>query len=144
MSGLPTDAGRGYRRRRVRRFGARVRSASLHAPDLHPHATLRPPPAERLLVPAPALALVDDHRMLRLPRTVLHVPRGLLHPLSSRAFGGGGFASAWFELRRRHRRQVGGLVIRDDRVVRHAALRDYEWPWRRLMHRVTAGGSVPC
>ena len=62
----------------------------------------------------------------------------------SKASGGGCFTSARFELRYRHRRQVGGLVIRDDRVVQHAALLDYEWPRRRLMHRVTAGGSVPC
>ena len=59
---------------------------------------------------------------------------------SSKAFGGGCFASARFDLRYRHRWQVGGLVIRDDRVVQHVALLDYEWPWRRLMHRVTAGG----
>ena len=28
-------------------------------------------------------------------------------------------------------------------MVQHIALRDYEWPQRRLMHRVTVGGSVP-
>ena len=43
----------------------------------------------------------------------------------------------------RHRWRVGDLVIWDNCVVQHIALRDYEWPQRRLMHRVTAGGSVP-
>ena len=47
------------------------------------------------------------------------------------------------EFRYRHRWQVGDLVIWDNCVVQHIALRDYEWPQRRLMHRVTAGGSVP-
>ena len=43
----------------------------------------------------------------------------------------------------RHRWRVGDLVIWDNCMVQHIALRDYEWPQRRLMHRVTAGGSVP-
>ena len=47
------------------------------------------------------------------------------------------------EFRYRHRWRVGDLVIWDNCVVQHVALRDYEWPQRRLMHRVTAGGSVP-
>ena len=47
------------------------------------------------------------------------------------------------EFRYRRRWRVGDLVIRDNCVAPHVALRDYEWPQRRLMHRVTAGGSVP-
>ncbi len=47
------------------------------------------------------------------------------------------------EFRYRHRWRVGDLVIWDNCMVQHIALRDYEWPQRRLMHRVTAGGSVP-
>lgn len=47
------------------------------------------------------------------------------------------------EFRYRHRWEAGDLVIWDNCVVQHIALRDYEWPQRRLMHRVTAGGSVP-
>ena len=47
------------------------------------------------------------------------------------------------EFRYRHRWRVGDLVIWDNCVVQHIALRDYDWPQRRLMHRVTAGGSVP-
>ena len=47
------------------------------------------------------------------------------------------------EFQYRHRWRVGDLVIWDNCVVQHIALRDYEWPQRRLMHRVTAGGSVP-
>ena len=47
------------------------------------------------------------------------------------------------EFRYRHRWQVGDLVVWDNCVVQHVALRDYEWPQRRLMHRVTAAGSVP-
>ena len=47
------------------------------------------------------------------------------------------------EFRYRHRWRVGDLVIWDNCTVQHIALRDYEWPQRRLMHRVTAGGSVP-
>ncbi len=47
------------------------------------------------------------------------------------------------EFQYRHRWRVGDLVIWDNCVVQHVALRDYEWPQRRLMHRVTAGGSVP-
>ena len=45
--------------------------------------------------------------------------------------------------RYRHRWRVGDLVIWDNCTVQHIALRDYEWPQRRRMHRVTAGGSVP-
>ena len=47
------------------------------------------------------------------------------------------------EFRYRHRWRVGDLLIWDNSVVQHVALRDYEWPQRRRMHRVTAGGSVP-
>ena len=47
------------------------------------------------------------------------------------------------EFQYRHRWRVGDLVIWDNCAVQHIALRDYEWPQRRLMHRVTAGGSVP-
>ena len=47
------------------------------------------------------------------------------------------------EFQYRHRWRVGDLVIWDNCTVQHIALRDYEWPQRRLMHRVTAGGSVP-
>ncbi len=47
------------------------------------------------------------------------------------------------EFRYRHRWRVGDLVIWDNCTVQHIALRDYGWPQRRLMHRVTAGGSVP-
>lgn len=47
------------------------------------------------------------------------------------------------EFQYRHRWRVGDLVIWDNCVVQHIALRDYVWPQRRLMHRVTAGGSVP-
>lgn len=47
------------------------------------------------------------------------------------------------EFQYRHRWRIGDLVIWDNCVVQHIALRDYEWPQRRLMHRVTAGGSVP-
>ena len=47
------------------------------------------------------------------------------------------------ELRYRHRWRVGDLVVWDNCVVQHVALRDYEWPQRRLLHRVTAGGSIP-
>ena len=45
--------------------------------------------------------------------------------------------------RYRHRWRVGDLVIWDNCTVQHIALRDYEWPQRRRMHRVTAGGSAP-
>ena len=47
------------------------------------------------------------------------------------------------EFQYRHRWRVGDFVIWDNCVVQHIALRDYEWPQRRLMLRVTAGGSVP-
>ena len=47
------------------------------------------------------------------------------------------------EFQYRHRWRVGDLVIWDNCTVQHIALRDYEWPQRRRMHRVTAGGSVP-
>ena len=59
-------------------------------------------------------------------RIVVHVPRDLLY-LLPKAFGRGCFASARFGFRRRHRWQLGDLVIRDDRVVQHVAPRDYEW-----------------
>ena len=47
------------------------------------------------------------------------------------------------EFQYRHRWRVGDLIIWDNCMVQHIALRDYEWPQRRLMHRVTVGGSVP-
>ncbi|MDP3136227.1 MAG: TauD/TfdA family dioxygenase [Burkholderiaceae bacterium] len=43
----------------------------------------------------------------------------------------------------RHRWQVGDLVIWDNCSSQHQALGDYEWPMRRLMHRITVQGTVP-
>jgi alpha-ketoglutarate-dependent taurine dioxygenase len=43
----------------------------------------------------------------------------------------------------RHRWQKGDLLMWDNAAVQHIALRDYEWPHhRRLMHRITVGGSA--
>ena len=45
----------------------------------------------------------------------------------------------------RHRWQQGDVLIWDNAAVQHIALRDYEWPrHRRLMHRITVGGSATC
>lgn len=43
----------------------------------------------------------------------------------------------------RHRWRKGDVLIWDNPAVQHIALRDYEWPrHRRLMHRITVGGSA--
>lgn len=43
-----------------------------------------------------------------------------------------------------HKWQVGDLLMWDNCSVQHLATFDYQWPeHRRLMHRVTVGGSVP-
>ncbi|MBM3342133.1 MAG: TauD/TfdA family dioxygenase [Betaproteobacteria bacterium] len=43
-----------------------------------------------------------------------------------------------------HRWRVGDLLMWDNCAVQHLASFDYQWPQhRRLMHRVTVGGSVP-
>ena len=43
-----------------------------------------------------------------------------------------------------HRWRKGDLLMWDNCAVQHLAAHDYEWPkHRRLMHRVTVGGSVP-
>jgi taurine dioxygenase len=43
-----------------------------------------------------------------------------------------------------HRWRKGDLLMWDNCAVQHLASHDYEWPkHRRLMHRVTVGGSVP-
>ena len=47
------------------------------------------------------------------------------------------------EYRYRHHWQKGDVLIWDNAAVQHIALRDYEWPrHRRLMHRITVGGSA--
>jgi len=43
----------------------------------------------------------------------------------------------------RHKWRVGDLVMWDNCAVQHKAIKDYELPQRRLMHRVTVNGSVP-
>jgi alpha-ketoglutarate-dependent taurine dioxygenase len=46
--------------------------------------------------------------------------------------------------RHTHRWQVHDLLMWDNCTVQHVASFDYQWPQhRRLMHRVTVGGSVP-
>jgi taurine dioxygenase len=46
--------------------------------------------------------------------------------------------------RHTHRWRVRDLLMWDNCAVQHLASFDYEWPrHRRLMHRVTVGGSVP-
>jgi len=46
--------------------------------------------------------------------------------------------------RHTHRWQVGDLLMWDNVSVQHLASFDYQWPQhRRLMHRVTVGGTVP-
>ena len=42
-----------------------------------------------------------------------------------------------------HEWRVGDLLMWDNCAVQHVAVRNYEWPQRRLMHRVTVCGSVP-
>ena len=47
--------------------------------------------------------------------------------------------------RHTHRWRVRDLLMWDNCTVQHLASFDYTWPkHRRLMHRVTVGGSVPC
>jgi taurine dioxygenase len=59
----------------------------------------------------------------------------LLHDLAQRAIRP--------EYRYRHRWRKGDVLIWDNPAVQHIALRDYEWPrHRRLMHRITVGGSA--
>ena|SRR5882724_1932814 len=43
----------------------------------------------------------------------------------------------------RHQWRVGDLLMWDNCCAQHLALKDYELPQRRLMHRVTVNGSVP-
>jgi taurine dioxygenase len=44
----------------------------------------------------------------------------------------------------RHRWRVNDLLMWDNCAVQHLASLDYQWPaQRRLMHRITVGGSVP-
>ena len=43
----------------------------------------------------------------------------------------------------RHKWRVGDLLIWDNCSVQHIAVRDYELPQRRLMHRTTVNGSAP-
>ena len=42
-----------------------------------------------------------------------------------------------------HEWRVGDLLMWDNCAVQHVAVRNYEWPQRRMMHRVTVGGSIP-
>ncbi len=41
----------------------------------------------------------------------------------------------------RHQWRVGDLIIWDNCLVQHLAIRDYEWPQRRLMYRTTIAGT---
>ncbi len=43
----------------------------------------------------------------------------------------------------RHTWQVGDLLMWDNCCAQHMAVKDYEFPQRRLMYRVTINGSVP-
>ena len=43
----------------------------------------------------------------------------------------------------RHKWQVGDFLIWDNCSIQHLAVRDYELPLRRLMHRTQFAGSVP-
>ena len=46
--------------------------------------------------------------------------------------------------RHTHRWQARDLLMWDNCTVQHLASFDYQWPrHRRLMHRVTVGGSAP-
>jgi taurine dioxygenase len=48
------------------------------------------------------------------------------------------------QFRHVHRWQVGDLLMWDNCSVQHLATFDYQWPrHRRLMHRITVGGSAP-
>ncbi|PON13993.1 hypothetical protein C2W62_31440 [Candidatus Entotheonella serta] len=40
-----------------------------------------------------------------------------------------------------HQWRVGDLVMWDNCLVQHLAIRDYEWPQRRLMYRTTIAGT---
>jgi len=43
----------------------------------------------------------------------------------------------------RHEWRVGDLLMWDNCAVQHRAIKDYELPERRLMHRVTVNGTAP-
>jgi hypothetical protein len=43
----------------------------------------------------------------------------------------------------RHQWRVGDVLMWDNCCVQHLAIKDYELPQRRLMHRVTLKGSIP-
>ena len=43
----------------------------------------------------------------------------------------------------RHQWQVGDLLMWDNCCAQHRAIKDYAWPQRRLMYRVTVNGTVP-
>jgi taurine dioxygenase len=43
----------------------------------------------------------------------------------------------------RHQWRVGDLLMWDNAQVQHWAPRDYEWPQRRRLHRITVDGSIP-
>jgi taurine dioxygenase len=43
----------------------------------------------------------------------------------------------------RHHWRVGDLLMWDNCCAQHLAVKDYDLPQRRLMHRVTVNGSVP-
>jgi len=43
----------------------------------------------------------------------------------------------------RHQWRVGDVLMWDNCCVQHLAIKDYELPQRRLMHRVTVNGGVP-
>jgi alpha-ketoglutarate-dependent taurine dioxygenase len=42
-----------------------------------------------------------------------------------------------------HQWRVGDLLMWDNCCAQHLAVKDYELPQRRLMHRVTVNGLVP-
>jgi len=44
----------------------------------------------------------------------------------------------------RHQWHPGDLLMWDNCTVQHRAIQDYDMPLRRLMHRTTMGGAVPC
>ena len=47
--------------------------------------------------------------------------------------------------RHTHHWRVGDVLLWDNCTVQHLATFNYEWPrHRRLMQRITVGGSVPC
>jgi taurine dioxygenase len=47
------------------------------------------------------------------------------------------------EFQYRHGWRVGDLLMWDNCACQHLAIKDYDLPQRRLMHRVTVNGSVP-